>query len=205
MAKSATPIKKLINNALSFNTKLWLTVALGLMVIFSATVSIWYYRKEARRRYQERLTWQVFYAKDAAKSEAALEVLTTKTQLFMPQRALLDLKKAGLLVNKKDFSSAFHEYIKVLKQPNVVAEFKSLALVRSVRILSELKRYEEGFKLLENYKRYLPSLVLEELKGDLYLASRQPAKARKCYLKARASNYLTLDSRQRLTLKLLDT
>ncbi len=166
--------------------------------------SWWHYRCDSILHRNNRLMFKSFYVENEEGLAALRELESPKVAASLSdgQRDLLHLRKASILVKDYDLPGALSELKSVLENSKV-AELQTLALVRSIRLLIELRRIPEGLELLKKYSDWLPTLVAFELKGDLCYASGDLKEARSYYLNAWQCNPVE-ETYRRLLLKIMD-
>lgn len=186
-------------------SKIWLASGAAALVILVAIGGLWHAHHCDTRFRNNRLLLKSFYftGKESETALKELESSKVNSTLTHGQRELVHLKNAAHLAEKRDFQGALSELEEVLEDDQV-PELQALALMRSVRLLIELKLPAKGIKLMKQYSdKLLSTLTASELWGDLYYAQGNLKKARSYYLKAWESNS-SEDSYRRLLLKLLN-
>jgi predicted negative regulator of RcsB-dependent stress response len=99
---------------------------------------------------------------------------------------LAALELARLAVAAADNTTAIQQLEWALKHARQ-DEIKDIARLRLVRLLLAEKRYDEAEARLDEVKNTAFTAEREELKGDLYMARNDPAKARQAYQAALAA------------------
>lgn len=104
-----------------------------------------------------------------------------------PYAAIASLQAAQQYAEKGEYEPA-RTALQWVIDNSKEADFKHLANVRLARVLLAMKKADEALALTsQTYPAaYLP--LIEELKGDIYVAQNKPAEARAAYDKAMASS-----------------
>ncbi len=146
-----------------------------------------YHRYVAQHMRYNTLMLQAFYADNEQQASSALARLQNRSVLRWlsdGQKELLNLQKARQLVNTQQLEPALEILIGLVKTGKV-AELQEIALVRAIRIYSQLHRTQEARTLLHAHQNWLPKIAFLELQGDLAYANHQAQEARRYYLAAK--------------------
>lgn len=104
-----------------------------------------------------------------------------------PYAAIASLKAAQQYAEKGEYEPA-RTALQWVIDNSKEADFKHLANVRLARVLLAMKKADEALALTSQTYPAAYQPLIEELKGDIYVAQNKPAEARAAYDKAMASS-----------------
>lgn len=162
-------------------------IALGLLAIFG-----WKYWGDYRNTQAERASqaYDAFIAlvekPDIAQAQQRGQALLTDFS-NSSYAALTALRLAKLAVDAGDNATATQQLEWVINNAKL-DELKDIARLRLARVLLAAKQPSEVEKLLERVTTATLIAEREELKGDLYLAGNDAAKARAAYVAAQTAS-----------------
>ncbi|MFO1372100.1 MAG: tetratricopeptide repeat protein [Candidatus Competibacteraceae bacterium] len=162
-------------------------IVLGLIAIFG-----WQYWSSYRNTQAERASqaYDVFVVAvekpDADQARQRGQALLTDFPKS-PYAALAALRLAKLAVENGDNAAATQQLGWVISNARL-DELKDIARLRLARVLLTAGQPAEAEKTLEQVTTATLNAEREELKGDLYLAGNNPAKARTAYATAQAAS-----------------
>ena len=104
-----------------------------------------------------------------------------------PYAALASLLVAKLAVDGNDLDGAV-EALRWAMQNSPEQDVRNIATLRLSRVLSAQENYDEAFNLLNREFPMTYTALVEEVKGDIWVAQGNPALARAAYARAQAAN-----------------
>ncbi|HET9843859.1 MAG TPA: tetratricopeptide repeat protein [Gammaproteobacteria bacterium] len=162
-----------------------LLTAISLAVLLALGIRYWLHHKEVVRLKAS----DQYMAMVLNQNQEDVQSMQTKAQTLMkdfshtPYASLAALQLAKHAVETQEFAKALQHLQWVIDNSSVV-EFQLVARARAARILMHLGQYEKALQLctVTNSDGY--TSLLEELKGDIYVAQNKPELAKKAYTAA---------------------
>ena len=164
----------------------------GTSIIAGITLAIggmfgWQYWKD----YQESTATEAsaLYAKVDQTSVTSMEQAQADIQTLQnsyastPYAAIASMKAAQQYAEKGDYEPAVKALRWVIDNSKE-ADFKHLATVRLTRVLIAMKKVDDALALTNQTYPAAYQPLVDELKGDIYVAQNKPSEARAAYDKA---------------------
>jgi predicted negative regulator of RcsB-dependent stress response len=129
------------------------------------------------------------YAKVEKVSETSLEQAQTDIQALQsgyastPYAAIASMKAAQQYAEKGEYEPAASA-LRWVVDNSKEADFKHLANIRLARVLLAMKKVDEAQTLITQTYPEAYQALIDELKGDIYVAQNKPTDARAAYDKA---------------------
>ncbi|NNM58487.1 MAG: tetratricopeptide repeat protein [Legionellales bacterium] len=164
-------------------TALVVGIILGLILIFGWQYWQRYQLKRdttASQAYQVLLTTSA-HDDTAAYTQRAQAII--KTYPSLPYAALSSLLLARMQVDQKKYDLAYASDMWVVNHASDDS-LKQIARVRAARVLLAMKKPDEALNLLSKMDDPNFAVLVDEVKGDIYVTQHNFAAARKAYLQA---------------------
>lgn len=138
---------------------------------------------QASDRYQQ-LMLSFANGDDTLVNTQADDLIAHYPQTIYAQAAALTQAKLSVLHRQYPQALSHLNYV-IIHGKNTA--FRQVARLRSAKILLNEQQYEKALSLLETVDDSAYLAAIDEIKGDIYIALNDPAKARTFYLKAMKS------------------
>lgn len=161
-------------------------IALAVVALFG-----WEYWKEWKNNTAAEASSLYTQASNAAKTgiDKALPDIKKLQDSYSstPYAAIASLKAAQQYAEQGQYEQAVSALRWVIDEQSDEG-FRNLANVRLARVLLAMKKLDEALQVVNQPYPAAYQSLLEELKGDIYVAQNKPAEARAAYDKALATN-----------------
>lgn len=188
--------------------KWWAEYGVFTIVVFAIVLGAsygWNYFKEKKIHYDEYASMLFEQTQYSLSQQQYGEFKTqadylTKEFKHAPYAQLASFAVASRLISENKFDEAqkkLHEVVLNSKEPAI----RQIARIREARILLSLKKYDDAMNLLKKVDQasYLP--MIEEVRGDIYVAKENYAQARESYKTALRGNASEETNRTLLQMK----
>lgn len=176
-------------------------IVLGLALMYG--MQFWNSKTQAELEassasYQELL---VYSEKGEQEQVNKLAAMLIEEHAKTPYSDLAHFMLAKDLIAKQDYSKAQKHYAAVIKQGHV-AQFKTIARIRSARLLAATGKFDQALDQLANVDDEAFTALVNEIKGDILLAQKHPQMAIEAYKQALSLDQNLIRLRPMLRMKI---
>ena len=143
----------------------------------------WYKSTEEKRAVQASQSYEQLLSALSSQDDTQSNLLAERVITDFPKTIYADFASFTLAYNAV-YHGALDDakrYLQRVIDQSTVAEAKQIARIRLARILNEQQHYEQALELLSKVEYEALTAMIEEMKGDIYLAQGKLTEAKAAY------------------------